>query len=58
MFDKDFNPYILELNLYPSMNPYLKDVKVSMKFYNEIILNEINILNRDFKSITYKSIKL
>lgn len=59
MFDKDFNPYILELNLYPSMNPYLKDdVKINLKFYNEMILNEINILNRDFKSITYKSIKL
>lgn len=58
MFDKDFNPYILELNLYPSTNPYLKDVKINLKFYNELILNEIKILNRDFKSITYKSIKL
>ena len=57
MFDKNFNPYILEINYYPSTEPN-KDPIVRKKFYGDMIKTEIKILNNDLKSIKYNKVKL
>lgn len=57
MFDKDLNPYILEINLYPSTKPN-KDPIVRKKFYGNMLKTEIKILNNDLKSIKYNKVKL